>query len=788
MFVSGADIQDCFYAARISQQLSEFFCLLSDLEPSEAQVVFGDKFVGVEPGHRISPCITVLPMGFSWSFYLIQKLHEQSALRSLGIDRQGLILDGYPVPRLSDGGAVAMPYCDNVHSVSLDREECQQGKQHMVDDLSNMGFALHEEVDATDFFQTLGGIIDGHQGKVKPTPTRAWNIILAFESLLDVVVHWDTLQRLLGHAMTICTINRSGMCVFRSLYDFVENAPPPRRLNAKERREVQVFIGIVPLLVGNLRRPWSPTITCSDASPVGYGVCQRDLTPNEVHDMGAWQDRWRFRHLPPEEWRPRDRASGLDPLRDVETARVWEVPQTIGDLYAYNHYFPEIPQKIMEPEKWETKLMGKWSDSSDHITVKEGKALVLAVKRLSRSSRSRGMRHLILLDSFSLCLAVCKGRASSFKLLRVTQQLAALSLAGGFTIRTRWVRSESNVADGPSRGSIKPGPYQKYPLGEDPLPSQEARACDAKVSCEASWPLQSFASGQGHDGGEEGEKLSEEEPAFGGSSSFAIGEVPEDNCQPEGGGFGRSGELSKGKWLDTSGEEISDQSNRESVRNLLPEVLEFLPGEWARGAARRSDRRQHVRIHGQALPRGKSSQRRREDPGSRRIPARLPKRQDGSQSKVVAGLAKRNAAREPHTSSQADSVRPEHGVDFPAEKVNGSEGSLGLRHLHEARGVYRPQKEEHHSSGEGSGAAIPLDISGGARLRRPVAGQGGGLRQFNPFGQRRAIVAGKCVDEAGSQIEVQRGLHLRFHCRGVSQRAGASEHEAWAEGGSTPIS
>lgn len=407
MFVSGADIQDCFYAARISQQLSEFFCLLSDLEPSEAQVVFGDKFVGVEPGHRISPCITVLPMGFSWSFYLIQKLHEQSALRSLGIDRQGLILDGYPVPRLSDGGAVAMPYCDNVHSVSLDREECQQGKQHMVDDLSNMGFALHEEVDATDFFQTLGGIIDGHQGKVKPTPTRAWNIILAFESLLDGVVHWDTLQRLLGHAMTICTINRSGMCVFRSLYDFVENAPPPRRLNAKERREVQVFIGIVPLLVGNLRRPWSPTITCSDASPVGYGVCQRDLTPNEVHDMGAWQDRWRFRHLPPEEWRPRDRASGLDPLRDVETARVWEVPQTIGDLYAYNHYFPEIPQKIMEPEKWETKLMGKWSDSSDHITVKEGKALVLAVKRLSRSSRSRGMRHLILLDSFSLCLAVC---------------------------------------------------------------------------------------------------------------------------------------------------------------------------------------------------------------------------------------------------------------------------------------------------------------------------------------------------------------------------------------------
>lgn len=55
-------------------------------------------------------------MGFSWSFYLIQKMHEQSAVRSLGVGRDKPVLDGYPAPLLSGNEAVAMPYCDNVHT------------------------------------------------------------------------------------------------------------------------------------------------------------------------------------------------------------------------------------------------------------------------------------------------------------------------------------------------------------------------------------------------------------------------------------------------------------------------------------------------------------------------------------------------------------------------------------------------------------------------------------------------------------------------------------------------
>ena len=130
---------------------------------------------------------------------------------------------------------------------------------------------------------------------------------------------------------------------FAALYDFVEDAPPPRRLNQRERQEVLNFIGIVPLLLGYMKRDWSTTVSCSDASPQGYGVCQRELDPPLVESLGAWQDRWRFRHLDPSQWRPRERFAGLDPVSDVRTARSCGVAENIEDFYSYNNYFPEVP-------------------------------------------------------------------------------------------------------------------------------------------------------------------------------------------------------------------------------------------------------------------------------------------------------------------------------------------------------------------------------------------------------------------------------------------------------------
>ena len=232
-----------------------------------------------------------------------------------------------------------------------------------------------------------------------------------------------------------------------------------RRLTSQERQECLVFAGLIPLLFADLRKQWSNTLFCTDASPDGYGVCCREVERSTAESLGRWNERWRFKRLGPDNWGPRRRALGRDPLVEGSTV--------VGDDGEYdsikqvglNEDFPEVPLDVVDSSHWRTVLMGKWRQK-EAITVNEGRALVLCLRRLCRSSRSRGLKHVVLVDSFSLALAVHKGRARSFDILRITQQVAALSIAGGFSVRLRWIASEHNVADGPSRGQIEPGPYR----------------------------------------------------------------------------------------------------------------------------------------------------------------------------------------------------------------------------------------------------------------------------------------------------------------------------------------
>ena len=479
----------------------------------------------------------------------------------------------------------------------------------------------------------MGGIVDGSLGVVRPTPTRAWNILLAFESILHGEVEWQVLRRLLGHAVTICVLNRAGMSVFRALYDFVESQAI-RSLNAKERFEVEIFVGLVPLLVGELRREWSETVLCIDASPDGYGLCQRQVEQAEVRRIGRWQDSWRFRHLEPSEWRPRQRTAGVDVLCDWDSVLGMQEVGGIEELYKVNGEFPEVPDYFTEPERWTTQLMGKWKDTSSHITAKEGHALVLALRHLCRSSSSRGKRHLILVDSFSLSLAICKGKASSFELLRTTQKVAALCLAGGFSIRTRWVASERNVADGPSRGQIKPGAY----VAGAP---DEKRAVIGESGIEAaSQPAHSHKKF----GTEEGEQRecgkelpgsgSEEDPAC--SGSFPTSQEGAEDYHQEDGIECRGRPLGCQKQAHGVGEAVSFPSGGEPVRELLHEVREFLPGSRREAAPLREGRRDPSRLYGRALPGGQRGSRRGENVGQRRVPAYRAQGQVGALAKGPA--------------------------------------------------------------------------------------------------------------------------------------------------------
>lgn len=120
LFVSTSDIRDCFYACDLPAGMEQFFCLHQDISIEEARDIAGSHFDFDRWGGGIAiPCIKVLPMGFNWSFFLVQVLHEQASLDSLGIDRAKVFLDGHPAPSVDSVSCATMPYCDNVHVLSF---------------------------------------------------------------------------------------------------------------------------------------------------------------------------------------------------------------------------------------------------------------------------------------------------------------------------------------------------------------------------------------------------------------------------------------------------------------------------------------------------------------------------------------------------------------------------------------------------------------------------------------------------------------------------------------------
>eukprot|EP00971_Amphidinium_carterae_P345490 6486481-Amphidinium_carterae.1 len=86
------------------------------------------------------------------------------------------------------------------------------------------------------------------------------------------------------------------------------------------------------------------------------------------------------------------------------------------------------------------------------MPILEGRCALLAFKHLLRNTRNLGKKLLLLTDSLTVASCLMKGRSSRCKMQGICRAVAALTLATNSTLQVRWLVSESNYADGPSRG------------------------------------------------------------------------------------------------------------------------------------------------------------------------------------------------------------------------------------------------------------------------------------------------------------------------------------------------
>ena len=188
-------------------------------------------------------------------------------------------------------------------------------------------------------------------------------------------------------------------------------------------------------------------VSSSDASLHGYGVCTRFLPPEIVAAIGRVPERERFRRGPA----VGARTSGLiDSCLD----HAHPEDQSIADLlkagWEVDKDFIEVPRALLHKADWEVKLHGKWKHADD-ILVLEGYALLKSLVRIAGTKHGQNVRLLLLVDNLPIALSFERRRSRKFKVLRLIRKFSAICLACNLACSVRWIPSEYNAADEPSR-------------------------------------------------------------------------------------------------------------------------------------------------------------------------------------------------------------------------------------------------------------------------------------------------------------------------------------------------
>ena len=219
---------------------------------------------------------------------------------------------------------------------------------------------------------------------------------------------------------------------------------------------------------------WDSEVWAVDASEWGAVVCRACTDQPSVAATGRYPERWRFklgepvslrllaRSLIKEDVFAEKRADAVTAV-DMQVTRAWskaEAAEIVRVAESLNRatdipLVPHVSGRLMGVS-WRTTLSTPWR-RAEPITVLEACALGLCVRDVFRRSPDRPRHVLILSDSIGALLVTTKGRSSRPGMCRALRSIAACALIAGLTIVVRWVASELNVADHPSRRGIRRG-------------------------------------------------------------------------------------------------------------------------------------------------------------------------------------------------------------------------------------------------------------------------------------------------------------------------------------------
>jgi hypothetical protein len=447
VYLAQSDISDAFYRVLLPPGLSEHFVLpriatryIPGLTPEQI----------AQLGPYCSPRLRVLPMGWTWALHFCQVISESCALRA-GLEAERTVCDRGPATIVEENGRVFhAEYVDNFLALGTDAQAVLSAVEGTREQLQSRGLTCHP-TEGPDVEATFTGVhIDGRRGTIRVGTQRMWRLRMALDYALGQThLSGNDVGHLVGHFTWSALLRRAGLAVAQSCYSFARHVADRRGLVwPSVKRELKWMRDVLPLLFHNARASWSPTVHVSDASEQGFGVCTKQIPSSDVKAAGRSAEIWRYRA----EDTVNARAHALRPdILCLDPQSFARVPD-MGALHSDEGQalLDEIPASWLN-DGWTVSFKGKWKQAKDIMRL-EGSAVVMSARHILRTRRNFDQHHLLLCDNLALVLALGKGRGKSYELNATCRELSALSLFTGALFHVRWIPSELNPSDAPSRG------------------------------------------------------------------------------------------------------------------------------------------------------------------------------------------------------------------------------------------------------------------------------------------------------------------------------------------------
>ena len=249
----------------------------------------------------LTPCVRVLPMGWSWAPWCCQQYLED-ALRRTALPRSQIMHDGeVPVVLRSDKDLALGAYLDNYLVVGYNAEAVASASDAIAAVLRQQGMVVHE-VTAASTDTTFAGVQFGDGGRrLAVKPERVWRLRAAIDEVLRRGrLSPRGLEVLLGHITWAMLLRREALALLGSVYAFARQVSAlPLRLWASVRKELRWVASLLPLFATDTSIGWCQKITASDASLFGAGVCSARFPAHSVSSMGRTAENGDTKSPPP---------------------------------------------------------------------------------------------------------------------------------------------------------------------------------------------------------------------------------------------------------------------------------------------------------------------------------------------------------------------------------------------------------------------------------------------------------------------------------------------------------